>query len=153
MVQYEDIDLDRVFAALADGTRRQVLVALGQGPSSVSALAQPHGMSLTGFMKHLRVLEAAGLVQREKSGRVVRCDLNAAPLQEAAVWLSRYRQFWSERFDALGAYLQQQEESAECKSPSNPPSPPRGKAPASSSSVTTRSRPKKSGGPGPTRKP
>jgi len=156
MVQYEDIDLDRVFAALADGTRRQVLAALGEGPSSVSALAEPHGMSLTGFMKHLRVLEDAGLIQREKSGRVVHCDLNAGPLQEAAVWLSRYRKFWSERFDALGAYLLQQEqvqeESAAWTSPSNPPSPPRGKGPASNSSGTTRSRPKKSGGPGPTPK-
>ena len=81
--------LDRVFAALADRTRREVLLALGKAECSVSELAQAHAMSLTGFIKHLRVLEGAGLVSCAKEGRVVRCTLAPRPLQEAAVWLSR----------------------------------------------------------------
>ena len=76
--------LDHVFAALSDPTRRQVLEALGSGSQSVSTLAQSHGMSLPGFMKHLRVLESAGLIARLKEGRVVRCTLAAEPMQEAA---------------------------------------------------------------------
>ena len=81
--------LDAVFAALSDSTRRTVLETLGQGGGlTVSELAQPHGMSLTGFMKHLRVLENAGLVSRTKEGRIVRCELLPVPMQEAAAWLS-----------------------------------------------------------------
>jgi DNA-binding transcriptional ArsR family regulator len=151
MVQLSDPDLDLVFTALADRTRRDVLAALGQGEQSISQLAQPHGMSLTGFMKHLRVLEAAGLIARSKEGRVVRCELSAAPLQEAAVWLSRYEKFWNARFDALGRYLQHPEEITPCP-PSTPPKRPPANAPSSASNATSRSRPKKSGAPGPTRK-
>jgi len=68
MVQYQDAVLDKVFAALSDPTRRHVLETLGQGNLAVSELAQPHGMSLPGFMKHLRVLEEAGLIERNKEG-------------------------------------------------------------------------------------
>ena len=81
MVQYQDAVLDRVFSALSDSTRRGVLDALGRGSVAVSALAAPHGMSLTGFMKHLRVLEGAGLIERNKEGRVVSCELSAAPMK------------------------------------------------------------------------
>src|ERR1700709_246625 len=109
-VAVADVDLDLVFSALADSTRRKVLATLGAGGSSITELSQPHGMSLPGFMKHLRVLEAAGLIARTKEGRVVKCELSAEPLQEAAVWLSRYEKFWTERFDALGRYLYHQEE-------------------------------------------
>lgn len=111
MVKYKDDDvLSAVFGALADPTRRQVLQTLEQGSLSVTELAQPHGMSLPGFMKHLRVLEDAGLVARAKDGRVVSCELSAQPMQEAAVWLSRYEKFWSARLDALGRFLYQQQE-------------------------------------------
>lgn len=90
MVHSDAAALDAVFSALSDATRRDVLERLGQGGGrSVSELAEPHGMSLTGFMKHLRVLEEAGLVSRTKQGRIVRCELSPAPMQEAAVWLSR----------------------------------------------------------------
>ncbi|MGR4870950.1 ArsR/SmtB family transcription factor [Variovorax sp. LARHSF232] len=144
-------DLDRVFAALADRTRRDVLLTLGDGERSVSELAQPHGMSLPGFMKHLRVLEDAGLIARAKEGRVVRCELSAQPLQEAAVWLSRYEKFWAARFDALGRFLYHQKELSPW--PETPPAPPPASAPPSGSSgTTTKSRPNKSGRPGPTRK-
>lgn len=107
MVQYKDEVLDRVFSALADPTRRQVLEALGQGSLAVSELAAPHGMSLPGFMKHLRVLEEAGLIARTKEGRVVSCELSAEPMQQAAIWMQRYEKFWTEKLDALGRYLYQ----------------------------------------------
>jgi len=87
MVHFKESQLDLVFAALADSTRRSVLRQLEIGSRSVSELAQPHGMSLTGFMKHLRVLEDAGLISRTKEGRIVRCALSPRPMQEAAVWL------------------------------------------------------------------
>jgi DNA-binding transcriptional ArsR family regulator len=142
----ESAVLDQVFWALSDSTRREVLQRLEQGGATVTELAQPHGMSLPGFMKHLRVLEDAGLVRRAKEGRVVRCELAAEPMQEAAMWLAHYEKFWSAQLDALGRYLYHEEEV-------NPwPRAPRTIAPASASSATTPSRPKKSGGPGRTRK-
>jgi DNA-binding transcriptional ArsR family regulator len=147
MVKHNDDALNAVFAALADPTRRKVLQTLEQGSLSVGELAQPHGMSLPGFMKHLRVLESAGLVTRAKDGRVVNLAISPEPMQEAAMWLSRYEKFWSERLDALGRYLYSQEEL-------NPPwkaAPPK-TVPPSTSPGTTRPRPKKSGAPGPTRK-
>lgn len=92
MVKYKEDDevLNAVFAALADPTRRKVLQMLERGSLSVTELAQPYGMSLPGFMKHLRVLEEAGLVTRAKDGRVVSCELSPQPLRVAAVWLARY---------------------------------------------------------------
>lgn len=94
-MQADDAVLDQVFWALSDTTRRQVLRQLEQGGATVTELAAPHGMSLPGFMKHLRVLEEAGLVTRLKEGRVVRCELAAQPMQEAAMWLAHYKKFWS----------------------------------------------------------
>lgn len=146
MVEYSDPVLDRVFSALADPTRRDVLDSLGQGSLGVSELAQPHGMSLPGFMKHLRVLEDAGLIARTKEGRVVSCELSAAPMQQAAAWMSRYERFWTEKLDALARYLYQQEEVQTWTKPSSP------KNPRSPSSASTPSRRQKSGGRGPTQK-
>jgi DNA-binding transcriptional ArsR family regulator len=145
-VQPDETVIDQVFWALSDATRRHVVERLLQGSASVSELAQPHGMSLPGFMKHLRVLEEAGLVTRSKEGRVVRCELAAQPLQEAAMWLARYEKFWNERFDALGRYLYHQEEVKAWRKPDSKSDP------GSTSRGTTRSRPKKSGTRGPTRK-
>jgi len=111
MVKYSDAELDSVFAALADPTRRGILESLSNdGDLAVSELAAPHDMSLPGFMKHLRVLEDAGLIARSKEGRVVSCELDAAPMKAAAAWMSRYEKFWTEKLDALGRYLYQQEE-------------------------------------------
>jgi DNA-binding transcriptional ArsR family regulator len=135
--------LDRVFGALSDATRRGIVERLMQGSASVSELAQPHGMSLPGFMKHLRVLEEAGLVVREKEGRVVRCELAAEPMQEAAMWLAHYEQFWNRRFDALGRHLYHQEQIDPWPKPASKPS--------SKSNDATARRPKGSGRPGPTR--
>src|SRR5690606_1659383 len=134
MVNHDEAVLDEVFSPLADPTRRQVREALGSGSQSVSSLAQAHGMSLPGFMKHLRVLESAGLIERLKEGRVVRCSLAAQPMQEAAVWLSRYEKFWTARLDALGRYLYHQQETNAWQPP-RPANPETG--PASSSSDAT----------------
>ena len=147
MVRYEDEVLNAVFAALADPTRRTVLQTLDQGALSAGELAGLHGMSLPGFMKHLRVLEDAGLVSRAKDGRVVSLAIAPQPLQEAAVWLSRYEKFWSARLDALGRYPYHLEElGPPCKA-ALPKTVRR-----STSAGTTTLRPKKSGEPGPTPK-
>jgi DNA-binding transcriptional ArsR family regulator len=105
MVKYEEAHLDAVFGALADSTRRGILESLSDGDLPVSELAAPHDMSLPGFMKHLRVLEDAGLIQRTKEGRVVSCELSAAPMKAAAAWISRYEKFWTARLDSLARYL------------------------------------------------
>jgi len=151
MVQYQDAVLDKVFAALSDPTRRHVLETLGQGNLAVSELAQPHGMSLPGFMKHLRVLEEAGLIERNKEGRVVSCELSAAPMEQAAAWMSRYEKFWTEKLDSLARYLYQQEELQTWNKPAFKPTNP-STNPRSSSSGSFPSRRRKSGGRGPTRK-
>jgi len=102
--------LDRTFAALADPTRRGILAALAGGSRPVTELAQPFDMSLPGVMKHLRILEDAGLLEREKEGRVVNCMLSAGPMREAVEWLERYKAFWEERLDALARYLEKENE-------------------------------------------
>src|ERR1044071_6810072 len=98
MVKYSEDALDTVFAALADKTRRGILEQLSDGGDlAVSELAAPHDMSLPGFLKHLRVLEDAGLIERSKEGRVVSCELSAAPMKAAAGWMSHYERFWTEK--------------------------------------------------------
>jgi DNA-binding transcriptional ArsR family regulator len=137
--------LDQVFWALSDATRRSVIERLTRSAASVSELAEPHGMSLPGFMKHLRVLEDAGLLVRAKEGRTVRCELAPAALEDAAMWLAHYEKFWSAQLDALGRYLYHQEEVHRWTAPP-------AKGSRSGSRAATPSRPKKSGGRGPTRK-
>lgn len=115
MVKYNDRDravLDEVFAALASPARRATLDALGRGARSISDLAAPHSMSLSGFMKHVRVLEGAGLIKCVKGGRTVTCVLAPQPLRQAAQWVSSREQLWSARLDALGRHLYQQEQFA-----------------------------------------
>ena len=106
MVKYKR-SLDTTFAALADPTRRAILATLTQGQASVSELAKPYRMSLPAVMKHLRVLEHAGLVSQEKTGRVRRCRLAGESMRQAADWLARYRAFWETQFNALDRYLAQ----------------------------------------------
>src|SRR3970040_2101181 len=134
MVKYADADLDAGFAALADPTRRGILESLSGGDLAVSELAAPHPMSLPGFMKHLRVLEDAGLIARAKEGRVVSCELSAAPMKAASTWMSRYEKFWTEKLDSLARYLYQQEELQTWNMPKS------GKSPSSTSSAPTPSR-------------
>jgi DNA-binding transcriptional ArsR family regulator len=105
MVQYQS--LDRTLAALADPTRRGILDRLGrQGVASVSQLAEPVGMSLTGMKKHLRVLEEAELVTTEKLGRTRQCSLGPKRLEDIQAWMDSHRAMVEERFDRLGELLE-----------------------------------------------
>jgi DNA-binding transcriptional ArsR family regulator len=109
MVKYKDPVLDRTFAALADPTRRSLLAQLsGRDTLSISELAQPFAMSLPAIMKHLDVLTDAGLIAREKTGRVVACRLTAKPMEQAMDWLNRYQRFWSDNLDHLAAFVEEE---------------------------------------------
>ena len=106
MVQHQQID--RTFSALADPTRRQLLERLGRGDASISELAEPYGISLTGMKKHVRVLEEAGLVTTEKVGRVRRCRLGPRRLEDVEAWVGAYRRMLDERLDRFGELLARQ---------------------------------------------
>jgi DNA-binding transcriptional ArsR family regulator len=110
MVNDVSEQLDTVFAALADPTRRAILTRLARGEASGTELAQPFPISVPAISKHLRVLEQADLIRRRKEGRTHRFRLAAGPMREAAVWLDHYRQLWEEQFDSLDSYLQATEE-------------------------------------------
>lgn len=105
MVQYQTVD--KTLSALADPTRRGVLERLGRGgTATVSELAEPAGMSLTGMKKHLRVLEEAGLVSTEKVGRTRHCSLGPKRLEDLQAWMDSYRSMLEERFDRLEELLE-----------------------------------------------
>jgi DNA-binding transcriptional ArsR family regulator len=141
MVKYQTPSLDRTFAALADPTRRALLAQLAdQKSASVSELARPFSISLPAVMKHLDVLSDAGLISRSKTGRVVACQFEAAPMEDAMNWLNRYLKFWSEQLDRFAAFVE--EESC----PPKPVSPPSSQA--SPSNVVSMRRRKKSTPPG-----
>ncbi|MGH8462482.1 MAG: ArsR/SmtB family transcription factor [Stenotrophobium sp.] len=148
MVKYEPALLDDTFAALADPTRRAILAQLAQGECAVGELAEPHAMSLPAVSKHLAVLESAGLLLREKTGRVVRCRLEATPMQAANEWLERYQIFWRGQLDSLAQFLDSPEppEIDPCPPCSNP------KPLPSNSRAATRTHAKKSSARGPTRR-
>ena len=107
MVKYSG-SLDSTFGALADPTRRAILSTLMLGQASVTKLAKPHRMSLPAVLKHVHVLERAGLVSQSKNGRTRFCQLAAEPLEQAEDWISRYRAFWEGTFDSLERYLAEQ---------------------------------------------
>ena len=96
--------LERTFSALSDPTSRDILKRLGRGPATISELAQPFGMSLTGLKKHVRILEEAKLVTTRKMGRTRLCRLGPGQLQDATQWIETYRRNWERRFDCLEAY-------------------------------------------------
>jgi DNA-binding transcriptional ArsR family regulator len=98
--------LDMTFQALADTTRRTLLVQLSRGPASVTDLARPLAMSLPAVMQHLAVLEQAGLVQSQKVGRVRTCRMAPNALSQAEQWISARRAEWEGHFDRLGDYLE-----------------------------------------------
>jgi DNA-binding transcriptional ArsR family regulator len=107
MVKY-DAAMDRTFSALADPTRRRVLLRLKDEPGlSVSELARPHSLKLPGLMKHLDVLSDAGLITRTKTGRTVSVHLSAGPMQEAMEWLKRYESLWTLSLDRLVALVEE----------------------------------------------
>jgi DNA-binding transcriptional ArsR family regulator len=97
--------LDRVFHALADGTRRQLVQRLSHGPAAVSELARPLPMSLAAVAQHLQVLEDSGVVTTRKVGRVRTCQLDPRALAQAERWITRRRVLWQDRLDRLEALL------------------------------------------------
>jgi DNA-binding transcriptional ArsR family regulator len=101
-----DDKLDAIFSALGDPTRRRILVRLAIGPASITELAEPFAMTLPAVSKHLRVLERAGLMHREREGSYHRCHLEAAPLEDAVSFLARYRPFWEHTLDELARYVE-----------------------------------------------
>lgn len=99
--------LDSVFRALADPTRRAVLERLSRGPVAVSDLAQAYDMALPSFLQHLQVLEDCGLVRSRKAGRVRTCRLVARPLRKAESWIAGRRAVWERRLDQFDDYVRQ----------------------------------------------
>src|SRR4030081_1542888 len=97
--------LNSVFAALADPTRRAILARLADGEATVNELAAPFPMSLQAISKHLKVLERAGLITRGRDAQWRPCRLSPAPLRDVVTWVDQYRKFWDERYDHLDRYL------------------------------------------------
>ena len=115
--------LDLAFAALSDPTRRRIVARLTRGETRVSDLAQPFDMSLNAVSKHLKVLEKAGLVRRERLGREHYMRLRAAPLKEVARWTAQYERFWNQRLDILERLLREEDE-RKASIPTQSPTPP-----------------------------
>ena len=105
MVQYSS-DLDTVFTAVADGTRRGILERLGRREASISELAEQFDMTLTGMKKHVQLLENAGLVRTQKVGRVRTCTLGTRRLTAEAAWIAKYHQMVEAQLDSLGEFLE-----------------------------------------------
>lgn len=105
MVYISSDELDAVFRALADPTRRAMLRSLSGRPRTVGELAEPFEISLAAASKHIKALERAGLVQREVQGRTHVCRLDARPLHGGMEWMRHYERFWNGRLDALDALL------------------------------------------------
>jgi DNA-binding transcriptional ArsR family regulator len=111
MVQYQTTrSINRVTAAISDPTRRAILERLARGSARISDVAAPFSMSLTGFCKHVRVLERAGLVRRKRHGRSKTLQLSPEPLRDVAEWILNYEQFWNARLDRLQAFFIQEKE-------------------------------------------
>ncbi len=109
MVKYDSQQLNQVFHALSDVTRRGMLASLALGEKSIGDLARPFSMSFAGASKHVKVLEEAGLIRREIRGRTHWCQLEPGPLASAHEWLRYYEQFWSARLDRLEQLLRDEE--------------------------------------------
>lgn len=103
--RFQTAELDRIFGALADPTRREILRRLGARSATINEIAEPFSISLNAISKHVMVLERAGLVRREVKGREHYCWIEPRPLREAEEWLEHYREFWEQRLDALEVYV------------------------------------------------
>jgi DNA-binding transcriptional ArsR family regulator len=104
--QAQDSKLDAVFAALADPTRRRIVAQLARGSATITELATPFSMTLPAVSKHLRVLERAGLLHRERDGWYHRCSLDARPLEDAVAFIARYRSFWEDTLEQLARHVE-----------------------------------------------
>ena len=109
MVEQKTAQLDSVFHALGDATRRRMLRELAKDERTVGELAQPFAISLAAASKHIKALENAGLIRREVRGRTHMCRLNPGPLANAHEWLSFYQQFWTDRLDVLEQLLRKEQ--------------------------------------------
>ena len=109
MSNARDAKLDDVFSALGDTTRRRILARLARGPASITELAEPFSMTLPAVSKHLRVLERAGLMRRERDGWYHRCHLETQPLESALAFLAKYRPFWEDTLEALAHHVEEPE--------------------------------------------
>lgn len=116
MVEYKSNDLDAVFHALADPTRRAMVQMLASGERTVGELAEPFEMSLAAASKHVKVLEGAGLLNRTVEGRTHVCRLHAEPMRSTLEWMRRYERFWGDRLDILESRLLAEDEIAARKS-------------------------------------
>jgi DNA-binding transcriptional ArsR family regulator len=105
VVEYSESAIDRVFAAVADPTRRAILETLGHEPAPVTEIAKRFPVSLNAVSKHLMALERAGLIEREIRGRQHICRVRTEPLSEAIAWMQSSYQFWQSRLDALEVHL------------------------------------------------
>lgn len=110
MVQYSATNIDLVTAAISDPTRRAIIERLANGPARISDVAEPIAMSLSGFCKHVRVLERAGLVRRTRHGRDNTLELTPEPLRDVANWVLKYEPFWNARLDRLEEYCREHKE-------------------------------------------
>ena len=97
--------LDDLFQALADPTRRAVIARLGAGPASISELAEPFGMALPSFLKHIRVLESSGWIRSQKNGRVRTCTIDESRFADLDGWLADQRAVWEQRTDRLESFV------------------------------------------------
>ncbi|MEZ4503777.1 MAG: metalloregulator ArsR/SmtB family transcription factor [Dehalococcoidia bacterium] len=111
MAQYP-AELNGVFSALADPTRREVVARLGRGPASVGELARSTSMTLPSFMKHVRTLEASGLIRTRKEGRVRTCTLDRERFDLVSGWLDQQRAVWEGRTDRLVQFVEAEQEDA-----------------------------------------
>jgi DNA-binding transcriptional ArsR family regulator len=102
--------LTQTFSALADPTRRAILARLAQGEATVNELAEPFEISLPAISRHLKVLEAAGLISRTRTAQWRPCRIEAAPLKDVSTWVERYRRLWDESFARMDTYLAQLQE-------------------------------------------
>lgn len=125
MVELNAQQIDTVFHALSDATRRHMLRELAAGERTVSQLAEPHAMSLAAASKHIKVLEGAGLIRREIQGRTHLCRLEPAPLATAHEWLTFYERFWTSRLDILERLLREDARKDAEASASQSPTPPK----------------------------
>lgn len=106
MVQYSKAsNINLVAAAISDPTRRAIIERLARGSARISDVAEPFSMTLTGFCKHVRVLERAGLVRRTRRGRENTLELRPEPLRDVAWWVLKYEQFWNVRLDRLQEFF------------------------------------------------
>lgn len=112
MIELQAAQLDNVFHALGDATRRRMLLDLANGERTVGQLAEPFSISLAAASKHIKVLEGAGMIRREVRGRTHLCRLAPGPLASAHEWLSFYERFWTSRLDALDRLLREEDAQA-----------------------------------------